>query len=136
MHKPVLSAIVLIVGILTSCGARAQRSHVNGGEAVQVGGMIVTHLAGHTLTIPTGYVSSFMGYANNVQIRALLPCLVPETPENTAEFHKNTYGRVLTANLNPLSDNPYRSGQVLLDKINEDSAFAKSGQPPDYGEIY
>jgi hypothetical protein len=133
MRKPVLPTIILIAGILAGSEARAQHSHVNGGDIVQVGDSIVTHLAGHTLTIPRGYVGAFMGYASNLQIRALLPCLLPETPENTAEFHKTTYGRVLTANLNPFSDNPYRVGQVLLDTLLGGSAFAKSGQPH-YGE--
>jgi hypothetical protein len=134
MRRHALSVIVLLIAGLAIDPSQAQQSHINGGDSTQVGGTIVTHLAGHTLTIPKGYVSSFMGYAGNVQIRALLPCLQPETAENTAEFHKTTYGRILTANLNPFSDNPYRVGQVLLDKKIELSAFARSGEP-DYGEF-
>jgi hypothetical protein len=134
MRRRVLAAIVVLIGVLASGRSQAQQSHINGGDSARVGHTIVTHLAGRTLTIPSGYVSSLMGYAGNVQIRALLPCLLPETSQNTAEFHKTTFGRVLTANLNPFSDNPYRVGQVQLDEIIKLSAFAKSRQS-DYAEF-
>jgi hypothetical protein len=129
-----ICAIALVLSGLVGNRIQAEPSRVNGGDNAQVGDLFVTHLSGHTLYIPKGYISSFMGYASHLQIRALLPCLEPETPKNANEFHKNTYGLVLTANLNPFSDNPYRVGQALLDKDIELSAFAKSGQL-DYGEF-
>lgn len=122
----VLWALCLAIGAHTVVPSYAQQSHINGGDSSRIGDVIITHLAGHTLYIPKGYVSSFIGYAGNVQIHTLLPCLVPETAENASDFHNTNYGRVLTANLNPFSDSPYRVGQVLLDEKIRMSAFARN----------
>lgn len=86
--------------------------------------MIITELAGHTLYIPKGYVSSFMGYAGHVQIHALLPCLEPETEENRQEFHPLGHGRVLIANLDAW-DPHYLEGKRLLDAYVEESQHAQ-----------
>jgi hypothetical protein len=130
--------MVVLISALASGRSQAQQSHINGGDSVRVGDTIVTHLAGHTLAIPRGYVSSFIGYAGHVQIHALLPCLVPETAENASEFHKANYGRVLRANPNPFSDAPYRDGQALLDEKIRMSAFTKNAaetKDPDFARF-
>jgi hypothetical protein len=111
----ILACICLLFGGL----AAAAQTNTNGGNATEIDGVIVTQLGGHTLYIPKGYVSSFMGYAGNVQIQALLPCLLPETPENTAEFRvlheKNGFRRLLLATLSPLDEMPYQMGKAWLD---------------------
>ena len=127
--RRIITAVLL--GSLCFGVAQAQ-SNINGGDAKQVGDTIVTHLGDHTLYIPKGYVSSIMGFAGTVEIHALLPCLLPETPESVAEFRAplegKGFGRILTADLTAYSDMPHRVGQALLDERIKLSAFAKSGQ--------
>ena len=116
-------SLVLLLITAGAPGLRAQRTHTNGGAAVERNGVVVTKLAGHTLYIPKGYVSSFMGYAGYLEIHALLPCLLPETEANTNQFHQNTFGHVLRAVLNPFSDAPYRIGQNLLENHVKNSEY-------------
>jgi hypothetical protein len=62
----------------------------------------VRKIGNYTLRIPPGYIHSMDGYQNSfgyIRIRALLPCLQPETTENTAEFHKNTLGHIIDVRL-------------------------------------
>jgi hypothetical protein len=88
-------------------------------------------LGNYALSIPPGYVDGMDGYQGPfgyIHIRALLPCLEPETPANTTEFHKNTMGRVLDARLT-LWTPPQRTGQELLDVFLEESEKAKQQYP-------
>lgn len=108
-----LGAISLVVSALSFHPVVAQQ-HINGGDSTEVNGKIVTHLAGHTLTIPKGYIDAFMGFAQNLMLKAALPCLEPKTPTNTADFAQYSMGRIVTINLNPFADAPYRVGQDQL----------------------
>jgi len=87
-----------------------------------------TQIAGHTLYVPKSYESSFMGYAGNLQIRALLPCLDPETAENSAEFHRNDIGRIVVARLVAWEGHALE-GQQLLDTHITNSQFVKERHP-------
>ena len=94
------------------------------GAGAQAGEVVVTQIGGHIFHIPQGYVSTFLGYAGYVQIQTLLPCLLPETPENTAEFHTNTWGKRVIATLSKW-DYHNLTGAQWLGVLIQDSLFAK-----------
>ena len=121
-------SLVLLLITAGAPGLRAQRTHTNGGATVERDGVVITKLAGHTLYIPKGYISSFVGYAGYVQIHALLPCLEPETNRNIREFNPLGYGRVLTANLDTW-DSHYPEGKQILDSAIEDSKIDQNYNP-------
>ena len=75
--------------------------------------IVVKKLGDHVLYIPKGYLSSFLGYSGYVQIHALLPCLLPETSENTAAFHKTGMENILIANLSMWYYNNITGEQLL-----------------------
>jgi hypothetical protein len=109
--------VACLLPLLGSLAADAQ-TNTNGGNATEVGDVIVTRLAGHTLYIPKGYVTGFN--AGDVKIQAMLPCLLPETPKNAAEFRAFWHvghgsARMLIATLSPLDEMPYQMGKAWLD---------------------
>lgn len=76
-----------------------------------------------TLHVPRGYIDGADGYQqafDYVHLHALLPCLLPETEANQAEFHKNTIGPVMTLILSRWDDHDL-TGQPLLDMLKEPS---------------
>jgi hypothetical protein len=78
--------------------------------------LVTTKIGDFTLHVPANYIDASDGFQDKfgyIRIRALLPCLVPETPENAAEFHKNTLGNILVASL-ATWDGHYLTGEKLL----------------------
>ena len=98
------------------------------GAGGQAGAIIVRQIGSHVFHIPKGYISSFLGYAGYVQIHALLPCLDPETSENTEEFHRVDPGRILIATLNVWGSH-YLEGEQLLKTHIENSQFVQGRHP-------
>jgi hypothetical protein len=129
--------VACLLPLFGSLAADAQ-TNTNGGNATEVGDVIVTRLAGHTLYIPKGYVSGFN--AGNVQIQAMLPCLLPKTPENAAEFRAYWHiahgsARMLTATLSPLDEMPYQMGKAWLDiELNNSKEFNEYVQRGEHPE--
>ena len=121
-------AVIMLAFWMASGIAHAQRSHINGGDAAEVGDLVVTHLAGHTLYVPKGYINSLLGYADNIMIHALLPCLVPETDENAAEFRQASIGKRIEVRLTTWESHSLE-GQQLLDTDIANSEFVKERRP-------
>lgn len=90
-----------------------QQSAPGDGATAEAGRIVVRQIGDHTLYIPEGYISAFLGYSGYAQIHALLPCFLPETPENSAQFHTNTWGNILTATLSAWRPNELTGAQLL-----------------------
>jgi len=64
--------------------------------------IVTVQVGDATLHVPKAYIDSadgFQGKFGYLKIRALLPCLAPETPENTAEFHRTHWASIVVARL-------------------------------------
>lgn len=118
----------LLLWLLAATVVSAWQAVMLPAAGAQPEAMAVVEISGHTLRVPKGYVSSLMGYAGYLQIRALLPCLTPETTENAAEFHRNDPGRILVATLNAW-DSHYLEGRQILNFHIADSQFVKDRYP-------
>jgi hypothetical protein len=78
--------------------------------------IVTVHVGDHTLYVPGNYINRFDGFQfkmGYLHIHALLPCLLPETPDNAAEFHQNHWANVLDARLS-VWDTHYLIGANLL----------------------
>jgi hypothetical protein len=69
-----------------------------------------------TLHVPRSYIDQSDGFQSKfdyLKIKALLPCLSPETPQNAAEFHRNTLGNTAVIRLS-VADSHELTGDQLL----------------------
>jgi hypothetical protein len=92
---------------------------------------VIVQVGDVTLHVPGNYIDradGFQGKLGYLNIHALLPCLLPETSQNTAEFHKNTFGAMLTARIS-LWDVHDLTGAQLLSRIVEFNDCAKHAVP-------
>jgi len=79
---------------------------------VQIGGL--------TLHVPRSYIDQSDGFQNKfgyLKIKVLLPCLSPETPENAAEFHKNTLGNTAVIRLSVADSHDLTGNQLLAVRL-------------------
>jgi hypothetical protein len=83
---------------------------------------VVLRIGTHILHVPKNYIDGsdgFQGKFGYLKIRALLPCLLPETPSNRTEFHKDYWDKVIIANIDEL-EKAQLTGRALLDAIVKD----------------
>jgi hypothetical protein len=82
-----------------------------------------------TLYIPEGYIDRTDGYQSKfgyVTMRALLPCLLPETPENMAEFHKNNFGNTVLIRIGAWDVNQLTGTRLLAARMAANKSFTAS----------
>lgn len=99
---------------------------------------LVGTVGGVTLHVPRGYIDAADGYQRAfgyIKLHALLPCLLPETAANRAEFHKNTIGPVMTLILSQW-DQHNLTGQALLDALKDGSKNWRPSPKPNGFENY
>ena len=109
------SRILLTIGVIIvsqpSVGAPLSSANLRTLEATDLSSDLPTSLSeatptvtvrvgDATLTVPKNYIDrsdGFQGKFGYLRIRALLPCLTPEPPENVTEFHRTGWGNVIVA---------------------------------------
>jgi hypothetical protein len=76
------------------------------------------------LHVPRNYIDQFDGFQSKfgyVRIRALLPCLLPQTPENAKEFDINRIGRTVRIRISEHQPRELVGPDWLLNRLNERS---------------
>jgi hypothetical protein len=104
-------------------------------EDVQYGPVTTVRVDGFTLHVPQNYFNGFDGYqykSGYLSVRALLPCLEPETPENTAEFHKNTLGNTITLKISELGEHDLTGEPLLTALLHDQHPIPKTRDDPAY----
>ena len=134
------SRILLTIGVIIvsqpSVGAPLSSANMRTLEATDLSSDLPTSLSeatptvtvrvgDATLTVPKNYIDrsdGFQGKFGYLRIRALLPCLTPETPENVTEFHRTGWGNVIVARFSVWDTHELAGGELLAAHINNNRA--------------